>query len=86
MLLTGRNPDHVPLMDLFNGITPALYAPNSRRHDQDLTERVRVPGRTCTRLERYESSPGVRRSRRLEQGINTRGTGEMLGGRLSRLL
>src|SRR5579859_1657457 len=66
VLLSGRNPDHISLMNFFNGITPALYSPRAPSHNQDLAEWVRVPRGTCTGLECDESSRRTRWRSRLK--------------------
>jgi hypothetical protein len=50
------NPDNIPLSNLLNRASPLLNPARPIRHNQDLTERVRVPSAPRTRLERDLSS------------------------------
>ena len=86
MLLTRWNPDHITLPDLFNRIAPALHPARTRRDDQDLAKRVRVPSRARTGLKRDKKTRCARRSNRLEQRIDSHGAGEVLRRRLPRRL
>src|SRR3982074_3070880 len=52
MLLAGRKPHDVPWPDFLDGPALALGAAQARRHDQRLTERMRVPGGSRARLAR----------------------------------
>jgi hypothetical protein len=51
MLLTGWAPDDVARSDDSYGFSPALHEPATRRHDENLTERMRVPGGSSAGLE-----------------------------------
>src|SRR5271165_4922546 len=51
VLLTRRNPDHIPRPDLFDRAAFALRPAAARGHNKSLTERMRMPSRPCTRLE-----------------------------------
>lgn len=44
VLHTGRDPDNIPLPDLLYRPPPPLYPTSASGHDQDLAERVGVPG------------------------------------------
>src|SRR5208283_6145049 len=46
------NPDDIALSNLFDRSSPQLNPARAVRHDQDLTERVRMPSAPRARLER----------------------------------
>lgn len=52
VFLTRRDPDHIALPDFLDWPPPFLNLAQAGRHDQCLTERVAVPGRPGTGLER----------------------------------
>src|SRR6476620_4191184 len=51
MLLTRRNPDDIAGPDILLGATLHLHPARAGRHYQGLTQRMSVPGRSCTWLE-----------------------------------
>src|SRR5215204_3281852 len=79
-VLDGRgNPDDVARADLFHQAAPLLNAADTRRHDENLAERMRVPGAARARLERDRAARRAPRIARREQRIDTHRTGEALG-------
>src|SRR5436190_7999421 len=51
VLLTGREPDDVALVDRLDRAAPSLSAAAAGGHDQRLAQRVRVPRGPCAGLE-----------------------------------
>src|SRR2546430_3448136 len=76
MFLSGRTRDHIPGMNLFDGTSPALHEATTRRHDERLTQRMGVPGRAGSRLERDVRTLRATRSGCLEQRLDTHLSGE----------
>ena len=70
VLHARRDPDDVSRPDLVDGAAPLLHAADARGHDQDLAERMGVPGRAGTGLERDGRARRARRIGRLEHGID----------------
>ena len=65
-----REPDHISRMDLLYPPAFALCPAAARRHDQRLTERVRMPGSSRTWLERHARARNQRGVRRSKERIN----------------
>ncbi len=84
MFLTGRDPDHVSLANLVDGIAPALHTAHPSRHDEGLAQRMDVPGGACPRLERDEGTARPPRGVCPEHVVDAHGPGEMLGRPLPR--
>ncbi|SEU26186.1 hypothetical protein SAMN05443639_11256 [Stigmatella erecta] len=59
MLLTGWNPDDIAWLDLLDRIAPTLHPARARCHDQDLTQRMGVPGGTGAGFERDIGASGA---------------------------
>src|SRR5437764_211030 len=78
MLHTRRNPDHVTGPNLFDRASPTLRAATARRHDQRLTEGVRVPCRPGAGLERDAGARHARWIRGLEQRVDPYSAGKPL--------
>src|SRR5437660_2093995 len=76
MFLSGRTRDHISGMNLFDATPPALHEAPTRRHDERLTQRMGVPGRAGSRLERDVRTLRATRSGCLEQRLDTHLTGE----------
>src|SRR5436190_2930248 len=70
VLFASREPDDVAGTNLLDGTAPSLRASTTRRHDERLTERMRVPGRSRAWLERHPRAGAAHRGRRLEQRID----------------
>ena len=68
VLLAWRNPYDISRPDLLDGPAPPLCASNAGRHDQRLTERVRVPCRAGAGLEGDARTGSASRNGRVEQG------------------
>src|SRR5256885_4971742 len=84
VLDAGRCPHHVPRPDLLERTAPPLHATDPRRHDQGLTERMRVPRAPSERLEGHVRARGARRRVHGEERVDTDRAGEVLGGPLLR--
>src|SRR5580765_7200315 len=83
VLLTRREPDHVAGANLLDRATPAPGEPATRRHDQRLAQRMRVPRRSSAR---FEGDAGADHSRgiwRGEQRVDAHRAREVLGRSLS---
>src|SRR5438128_1573584 len=70
VLLAGRKPDHVTRPNFLDWPAPALRPAAACRHDQGLTERMRVPRGPGARLEGDAGASNTRRLGRFEQRIN----------------
>ena len=79
VLVTRRTPDHVARPDLDDGLAFALRPAAAERDDQRLPERVRVPGRARTGLERHGRARHPRGLRRRIERVDAHGTGEIVG-------
>src|ERR1051325_8321279 len=66
MLFTGRKPNNIARLNLFHRPALALRPTNARGDDQRLTERMRVPRRARTRVERNTRPAHPRWLRRFE--------------------
>jgi len=84
MLLAGREPDHISWAYFFDRPALTLDPAQSRRDDQCLAERVRVPRGARAGLEGDVPAVDAPGRGRLEQWINADGTGEPVGGPLAR--
>src|SRR5712692_155008 len=79
MLLTRREPDHVPRPNFLDRTAPALYPAEALRQDQGLAQRVAVPCGPSAGLERDTGADRACRIRCLEQGVNAYRAGKILG-------
>ena len=70
VLLTRREPDHIAGADFLDRPTFTLRPTAARRNDQSLTERMRVPRGTSTRLKSYAGALNKRRIGRLKKRID----------------
>src|SRR5215203_3409004 len=86
VLFAWREPNDVTGPNLLDWPTPTLGAANAGCHDQRLAERMGVPRRPRTGLERHTRAGSARRHRRVEQWIDADRSGEPLGGTLRRRL
>jgi hypothetical protein len=77
MLDARRNPYNIALLHFLNRAAPLLDQASSSRHDQRLTQRVRVPSGASAWLERHNPTANARRIAPLESGIDTHGTGKI---------
>ena len=84
VFLVRRHPHYVSRPDFLNRITPALHPASAGRHDQNLTERMRVPCRMRTGFKCDVGGRGIRLALCLEQGIDAHGTNEVFAGRVPR--
>ena len=78
VLLTWRNPDHIPRTDFFDRPAPTLYPAAACRHDQILAQRVGVPCCPGAGLERDTGAENTRRSGRVEERVNAYRAGEII--------
>jgi hypothetical protein len=80
MLFARRKPDHVARPDFFNRAALALRPAATRRHDQGLAQRMRVPRGSGAGLKR-DAGTAARAGRfpGLEQGVNAHRAGEPIG-------
>jgi len=76
VLLAGRKPHNIAGADLLDRSAFSLSPSATRRDDERLSERVRVPRRPRTRLERYAGALYKGRIGRLEERINPNRAGE----------
>src|SRR5690606_15714955 len=83
VLHPGRDPDDIARADLLGGIAPALHTTDTRRHDERLAARVRVPRGTSARVEGDDAARWTRTLPRLtlEKRAYTCDTGEALSWR-----
>src|SRR5215469_2142634 len=86
MLFSWRKPDHISGADLLDWTAPALHTAVTRSDDQGLTERMRMPSSSSTRLEGDHGADGTRRLRRVEQRVNSNRAGKPLCRALARRL
>src|SRR6266571_4566969 len=63
-------------MDLFDGTSPALHEPATRRYDERLAERMGMPGRAGARLKRDARTLYAPGSTCLEQRLDAHLPGE----------
>src|SRR5262249_50824593 len=84
MLLAGREPDHIAGTDFFDRTVPSLRESVACRHDQRLSEWMRVPGRAGTGLERHTGADDACRVGGLDERINPDDAGEVFGWTLAR--
>src|SRR5439155_14884341 len=70
MLLTRREPDHVPRPNLLDRPSPALCQAEASCHNQRLAQRVSVPCRPSAGLERDTSADRPCRIVCLKQGVD----------------
>src|SRR5664279_517390 len=70
VLLRGREPYHISGPNLLHRSTFPLTSSASRRHDQRLPQRMRMPCRSCARLKCHARALYACRLRRLEQRID----------------
>jgi hypothetical protein len=75
--LTGRNPDYIPLPDLLDRVAPALHPADARCHDEGLAERMSVPCRPSSGIERDAGARRACRIVRLELSIDPYGTSSL---------
>ena len=66
MLFTARTPRDITWPDFLDRPAFALHPSEAKRDDQRLTERMRMPGGACTRLERDACATNTCRFGRLE--------------------
>ena len=78
VLLARREPDHITRPDLLERSAFSLNPSAARRNDQDLTERMRVPSSSRTRLKCNAGALNKRRIGCLKKGIDANGTSEPL--------
>src|SRR5947207_1763638 len=76
VLFSGRNPYGIAGTDLARGLAPECDPADAGHHMQSLTERMRMPGGTRTRLEFDPCSADSRRSRRFDDRLLPYGPGE----------
>jgi hypothetical protein len=70
MLLARFKPDDITRPDLLDRSSLALREPAAGRHDQGLSERMRMPGRARAGLKRDAGAADARRIGRLEQRVD----------------
>src|SRR6516225_10445187 len=73
-----RNPDNIALSNLLDRTSPLLNPACALRHDQDLTERMRMPCAARTGLERNFPATCARWIASRKQLLNLYGPGEVL--------
>jgi hypothetical protein len=83
VLLARREPNDIARLDLLDWPALALREAAAGRHDQRLSERMRVPGRARAGLERDAGAADTRRIGRLEQRVDADRAGEPLGRSLA---
>ena len=86
VLDSGRNPNDISLANDLDRTTPLLYPANAICHDQDLAERMGVPGRTRARLEGDYSTAGAAWLSRIKERLHTNGTDKAVVGTGNELL
>jgi hypothetical protein len=74
MLFSGRDQDDVTWPDLLDRAAPPLHAAASGRHDQRLSEWVRMPIRARARLERNVRAAGPRGIVAIKERIDANGS------------
>ena len=74
-----REPDDITRSDLLDRPALALRKAAAGRHDQCLSEGMRVPGRARARLERDAGAADARRIWRFEQRVDTDRASEPFG-------
>jgi len=80
VLLSGREPHHIAGTYLLDGPAVALSPSQPCADDQRLTERVRVPGGACARLESHACADHTGGRRCLKQRVDANRAGKMGGG------
>src|SRR4051812_13425559 len=86
MLLARRERDHVAGSNLLDGAAPALRAAAARRDDERLAERMRMPRRSRTGLERDTGGDRPSRLDGFEQRVEPYRAGEVFVRALPRRL
>src|SRR5258708_25745618 len=81
MLFTRWDPNDIAGMDLLNGTTLMLDPTAAGGDNEDLTQRMRVPGVTSTRLARNASAANAGWRVCIEQGVDTCGAGKIFSRR-----
>ena len=82
MLLSGREPDYVAGMDLFNGASFVLRPSAACGDDEGLAERVGMPCSSRAGLEGDAGGGNKRRIRSLKEGVDADGAGKPIRGAL----
>src|ERR1700678_715058 len=82
MLLSGREPDYVAGMDLYDGASFVLRPSAACGDDEGLAERVGVPRGPCAGLEGDAGGGNKRRIRGLKEGVDADGAGKPIRGAL----
>src|SRR5436853_7659091 len=77
MLLVRRKPNDITGPDFLDRSAFALRPAKAGSDDQRLTERMRMPRRACTRLERDACATHTRRFGRLEKRVNAHRAGKI---------
>ena len=83
MLRTRRTPEDIPWPDLHWRLAPALGETNTSGHNQDLPERMRVPGTARAGFECHTRTASSAWGRRFEQRVYTDRAGEIFGRSLA---
>ena len=65
-----RNPNNIALANYLNRAVPLLNPANAIGHDQDLTQRMGVPCRSCSGLERNLAPGRTGRFLRIEKRLD----------------
>src|SRR4051812_41802093 len=84
MLYPRRSPDDIARLNLLLFSTLLLYPTGAGGHNQELSERMRMPCSARTGLERDVSAGRARRLFRLEQRVDADRPGEVLSCALAR--
>jgi hypothetical protein len=71
MLFVRRKPNDIARSDFFNRPAFTLRPAKTERNDQRLTERMRMPGSTRTRLERDARATRTCRFRTFKYGLDS---------------
>lgn len=78
MLLSRRKPNHISGMNLLNRATLPLNPSTARSHNQSLSEWMRMPRSTRSRLERDAGAGNRCRIGRLKERVNPNRAGKPL--------
>ena len=78
--LVGRDPHNVSRLNVLDAMPPLLDSSCAGRDNQDLARGMRMPGCACAWFECDGPSARGQRSLRLEQGLDSGGTCEVLAG------
>jgi hypothetical protein len=70
MLVAGRAPDHITRLNLLDWTTRTLRETRAGRDDQNLAQRMCVPGRARARFEGDAAANAARGLARLKQRID----------------